>query len=91
MKADCTFVTQEWDGAIPALNAKKFDAFIASMSITAERKQKVDFTKKYYNTPPAIVVPKDSTITQKRPRRPCPARRSARSPPPPIPTMPKRI
>lgn len=67
MKAECTFVTQDWDGIIPALIAKKFDAIIASMSITEERKQQVDFSKKYYNTPPAIVVPKDSEITEATP------------------------
>ncbi|MGH7003500.1 MAG: ABC transporter substrate-binding protein [Alphaproteobacteria bacterium] len=62
MKADCTFVTQDWDGMIPALQAGKFDAVIASMSITPERLEKVDFSKKYYNTPPGIAVPKDSDI-----------------------------
>jgi len=62
MKAECTFITQEWDGTIPALQAGKFDAYVSSMSITDERKKQVDFSNKYYNTPPGIAAPKDTDI-----------------------------
>lgn len=63
MKVTCEFVTQDWDGIIPALQAGKFDAIIASMSITPERAEQVDFTNKYYNTPPGIIAPNDTDIT----------------------------
>lgn len=62
LKAKCTWVKQEWDGMIPALMSRKFDAIVASMSITAERKQKVDFTDKYYATPLGLVAKQGSPL-----------------------------
>ncbi len=67
MEVTCTFVTQDWDGMIPALQNNRFDAVIASMSITPEREQQVLFTNKYYNTPGAVAVPKDSDIADTSP------------------------
>jgi len=51
IKAECTLVQQDWDGMIPALQARKFDAIIASMAITDERRKVVNFTEKYQSTP----------------------------------------
>jgi polar amino acid transport system substrate-binding protein len=59
MKVECTVVTSDWDGIIPALNAKKFDFLISSLSITDERKGAVDFTDPYYSNKLQFIAPKN--------------------------------
>ena len=63
MKEECVWTPIAWDGIIPALVAKKLDAIVASMSITAERKKTIAFSDKYYNTPAVIVAAKGSAIS----------------------------
>ena len=62
MKAECTLVQQDFDGLIPAMQARKIDAIIASMSATEERKRAVDFSEKYYNSPNRFVAKAGSTL-----------------------------
>ena len=60
MEADCTIVTQDWDGIIPGLLVGKYDAIIASMSITEERRRAVRFSQPYYSNKLQFIGPRDS-------------------------------
>ncbi|WP_404364966.1 transporter substrate-binding domain-containing protein [Marinobacter sp.] len=62
LKADCTFIIQAWDGMIPGLLARKFDAIMSSMSITPERAEAVLFSEPYYNTPGAWFAREDVNV-----------------------------
>lgn len=59
----CEWTAMGFDGLIPALKAKKFDAILSSMSRTEKREQQIAFTDMIYHTPNALVVGKDSHIT----------------------------
>ena len=63
MKAECELISQDWDGLIPGLNAQKFDAVIAGMSITPERKEVVEFTDPYFHTGIILIGKKGDDIS----------------------------
>ena len=62
MGVECQLVQQAWDGMIPGLNARKFDAVLSSMSITDERRKSVNFSNRYYSTPARLVARAGSTL-----------------------------
>ena len=62
MKVKCQWIEQEFDGLIPALKVRKFDAVLSSLSITEDRLKSVDFTDKYYHTPAKLVMKEGSAL-----------------------------
>jgi polar amino acid transport system substrate-binding protein len=60
---DCVITPVAWDGIIPSLTSGQIDVIMASMSITDERMQTIDFSDKYYNTPAAVAVAKGAGLT----------------------------
>ena len=58
----CTIVEQDWDGMIPALRMRKYDAIMAGMSITDERKKVITFSQGYADEVASLAVMKGSSL-----------------------------
>ena len=68
MQAECEIAAQDWDGIIPALLARKYDAIVASLNVTEDRKKVVAFTKPYYRSPSVFVVRKGTDVKDVSPK-----------------------
>ncbi|WP_425402545.1 transporter substrate-binding domain-containing protein [Halomonas halodenitrificans] len=56
---DCEWVVQGWDGIIPGLMARKYDAIMSSMTINEQRREQVLFSEPYITPPSAWFAPAD--------------------------------
>jgi lysine-arginine-ornithine-binding protein len=55
LNAKCVWVENDFDGMIPALQARKIDAVLSDMSVTEKRLQQIDFTEKISSSPTRMV------------------------------------
>lgn len=58
------FKNVAWDGIFAGVGAGKYDAIISSVTITDERKKKMDFSDPYINAGQILVIPKSDKSTQ---------------------------
>lgn len=63
-KFDCEFVAQDWDGIMPSLLAKKYDAIMAGMNITPKRMETINFTTAYAAGAHGFLVLKTSPLAK---------------------------
>jgi octopine/nopaline transport system substrate-binding protein len=66
MNATCEIIPQKWRGILKGLNAGKYDAIMAAMSITEDRKKVATFSRNYAGTPNVFVVRKDHPLANFR-------------------------
>ena len=67
LRVRCRIAAGKWTELVPALESKKADAVIASISINARNRARMDFTFPYYRSPARFVVKKAARIQQATP------------------------
>ncbi|MEQ7049040.1 transporter substrate-binding domain-containing protein [Paenibacillaceae sp. P-4] len=59
------FITGEFSGLIEGLQKDKYDALVSQVTITDDRKQKMDFSTPYVKNAVNVIVKRDNTSIQK--------------------------
>ncbi len=62
LKLSCTVQVRRWNTLMGALEQSEGDAIVASLAITPEVRQRLEFTTPYYRTPARFVVRKDGPL-----------------------------
>lgn len=60
---EANFIKADWDTIFSDLDAGKFDAVMSSVTVTPERRQKMDFTIPYFIVRQSLVVARNSDLT----------------------------
>ncbi|MNC19169.1 Histidine-binding periplasmic protein precursor [compost metagenome] len=60
LEVKCTWVSNDFDGLIPALRARKFDGIMSSMAVTPAREKQIDFSEKLFLSPTSVITRKDA-------------------------------
>ena len=62
MGAKAVWVENDFDGMIPALQARKIDGILSSLAVTEKRKRQIDFTDILFATPTRMVAKAGSSL-----------------------------
>lgn len=62
MNAKCVWVEQDFDGIIPALKGKKFDAIVSSLTVTDKRREQIDFSDTLFDAPARMIAKTGSPL-----------------------------
>ena len=64
LKLQCTIQLRRFDTLLQALGENRADAVIASLAVTPETRQRVDFSDPYYRAPARFVARRDTTLRE---------------------------
>ena len=67
MKVTCSFVREDYERLIPGLESNHFDAIMAAMEITDERRERIEFSQPYVRMPSAFAAARHRKIKNASP------------------------